>query len=441
MNRNFPAGWGTGVTGSGDHPLSEPEIDALVRAIVARPNICGYNAYHTSRRRAAAAQQHHPRQQAPAGRRVGVEAPRRARHGPHRLHGALGVRGLHLRHQRHDERRRRRLGVRTPRRVRLDHRVLGRHPAAPRAPRSGHNHIWYTGPTEAEERAVYDWAAPTTPRCTPTGRRSTTRSWARWRSAAGTKCSCGTTRPLDMLLAEVRPHAQFAVYQALCSPRRWRFCTVLRHLARGRQRTEWKPASPTPVGCPPTSRRRRARSRWCCRWWPSSRAPRWSSRSGATGARPTGWKARPAVPLREERRQCPSVCSRRGWCRAPKGSVVKIAVSHQRAGSQTVRPSRSERRQPSAVGRARPRPQAHSAAGSCTLASRPLRSVRLRSSAFATAERARGAAPRPGRCQSHRAAHPGLARSGRRRGRGARASCPDPRRSRAPRSCRGRARP
>ena len=47
MNRNFPAGWGTSVRGSGDHPLSEPEIDALVRAMVARPNICGYNAYHT----------------------------------------------------------------------------------------------------------------------------------------------------------------------------------------------------------------------------------------------------------------------------------------------------------------------------------------------------------------------------------------------------------
>ena len=48
MNRNFPSGWGTGVPGAGDHPLSEPEIDALVRAIVARPNICGSNAYHTS---------------------------------------------------------------------------------------------------------------------------------------------------------------------------------------------------------------------------------------------------------------------------------------------------------------------------------------------------------------------------------------------------------
>ena len=41
---------------------------------------------------------------------------------------ALGVRGLHLGPVRHDERRRRRLGLRAPRRLRLDHRVLGRRP-------------------------------------------------------------------------------------------------------------------------------------------------------------------------------------------------------------------------------------------------------------------------------------------------------------------------
>lgn len=48
LNRNYPAGWGPKVAGAGDHPLSEPEIDALVRAIVARPNVCGFNAFHTS---------------------------------------------------------------------------------------------------------------------------------------------------------------------------------------------------------------------------------------------------------------------------------------------------------------------------------------------------------------------------------------------------------
>ncbi len=48
LNRNYPAGWGTKVPGGGDHPLSEPEIDALARAMAARPNICGFNAFHTS---------------------------------------------------------------------------------------------------------------------------------------------------------------------------------------------------------------------------------------------------------------------------------------------------------------------------------------------------------------------------------------------------------
>ena len=33
LNRNFPAGWGTQVLGSGDHPMSEPEVDSLVREI------------------------------------------------------------------------------------------------------------------------------------------------------------------------------------------------------------------------------------------------------------------------------------------------------------------------------------------------------------------------------------------------------------------------
>jgi hypothetical protein len=48
LNRNFPAGWAANTAGAGDHPLSEPEIDALVRAVIARPNVCGYNAFHTS---------------------------------------------------------------------------------------------------------------------------------------------------------------------------------------------------------------------------------------------------------------------------------------------------------------------------------------------------------------------------------------------------------
>ncbi len=48
FNRNFASGWGTSVPGSGDFPGSEPEIHALMKAMTDRPNICGANAYHTS---------------------------------------------------------------------------------------------------------------------------------------------------------------------------------------------------------------------------------------------------------------------------------------------------------------------------------------------------------------------------------------------------------
>jgi murein tripeptide amidase MpaA len=47
LNRNFPALWGKEVNGSGDHAMSEPEVNYLVRAISAHPNVCGYNTYHT----------------------------------------------------------------------------------------------------------------------------------------------------------------------------------------------------------------------------------------------------------------------------------------------------------------------------------------------------------------------------------------------------------
>jgi hypothetical protein len=48
LNRNFPAGWSQDVPGPGDFPGSEPEIQALIQAVVARPNICGYTAFHTA---------------------------------------------------------------------------------------------------------------------------------------------------------------------------------------------------------------------------------------------------------------------------------------------------------------------------------------------------------------------------------------------------------
>lgn len=49
LNRNFPADWGpeNEQAGAGPFPTSEPEIRAEVQAIVDRPNVCGYISYHT----------------------------------------------------------------------------------------------------------------------------------------------------------------------------------------------------------------------------------------------------------------------------------------------------------------------------------------------------------------------------------------------------------
>jgi Zinc carboxypeptidase len=49
LNRNFPMEWGTESEqlGAGPFPTSEPEVRALVQAVVDRPNVIGYIAYHT----------------------------------------------------------------------------------------------------------------------------------------------------------------------------------------------------------------------------------------------------------------------------------------------------------------------------------------------------------------------------------------------------------
>jgi hypothetical protein len=49
LNRNWPADWApeSEQAGAGPFPTSEPEVRALVEAIVARPNITSYVGYHT----------------------------------------------------------------------------------------------------------------------------------------------------------------------------------------------------------------------------------------------------------------------------------------------------------------------------------------------------------------------------------------------------------
>ncbi len=49
INRNYPAEWrpSSGQSGAGPFPTSEPEIRAVVEAMLDRPNVCGYIQYHT----------------------------------------------------------------------------------------------------------------------------------------------------------------------------------------------------------------------------------------------------------------------------------------------------------------------------------------------------------------------------------------------------------
>ncbi|MCP4167058.1 MAG: peptidase M14 [Chloroflexi bacterium] len=49
LNRNFPSNWvpESQQYGAGEHPLSEPEVAAIVRWILDHPNIAGMQCYHT----------------------------------------------------------------------------------------------------------------------------------------------------------------------------------------------------------------------------------------------------------------------------------------------------------------------------------------------------------------------------------------------------------
>jgi murein tripeptide amidase MpaA len=49
LNRNFPQDWlpEGDQQGAGPFPTSEPEVRTIVEAVVARPNVCAYVAYHT----------------------------------------------------------------------------------------------------------------------------------------------------------------------------------------------------------------------------------------------------------------------------------------------------------------------------------------------------------------------------------------------------------
>jgi hypothetical protein len=217
MNRNFPAGWGTSVPGSGDHPLSEPEIDALVRAIVARPNICGYNAFHTSGGVLLRPSSTTPDAKLPPGdlwvwKQLATTGTELTGYPAHSVYEDFTWDPSETMSGAADDWAYEHLGVYawTTEFWDVVHKATGTKQST---------HFWYTGPTDAEALAVLRWCDEHDPAghvdwysfehpqlgAVELGGWDHLRTW--------------TNPPTPLLRDEVAAHARFAVHQAAASPR------------------------------------------------------------------------------------------------------------------------------------------------------------------------------------------------------------------------------
>ena len=215
MNRNFPAGWGTTVRGSGDHPLSEPEIDALVRAIVARPNICGYNAYHTAggvllRPSSTAADATLPPLDVWTFAELGKRGTELTTYPVHSVFEDFTWDKTDTMSGAADDWAYEHLGVFgwTTEFWDVIHAATGER---------GSTDIWYVGPTPEQELAIARWSDQYGEYVVP---------WYPFDHPQLGPVEIGgfdwfrvsSNPPLPLLADEVRPHAAFAVYQALAAP-------------------------------------------------------------------------------------------------------------------------------------------------------------------------------------------------------------------------------
>jgi hypothetical protein len=221
LNRNFPAGWGAKVPGAGDHPLSEPEIDALVRAIVARPNVCGFNAFHTSGGVILRPSSTLPDSKLPPGdvwtwKQLAAIGTELTGYPSHSVYEDFTWDASEAMSGASDDWAYEHLGVFgwTTEFWDIVHAATGEKQST---------HFWYTGPTDAERLAVLRWLDEHS-----TDER--TRGFVDWyrfehpqlgpvELGGWNSLYSWTNPPPDRLLAEVDRHADFAVAQALAAPR------------------------------------------------------------------------------------------------------------------------------------------------------------------------------------------------------------------------------
>jgi hypothetical protein len=217
MNRNFPAGWGVDVLGSGDHPLSEPEILALVRAVKARPNVCGYNAFHTAGGFMLRPSSNQPDSKLPPEdvfifKKFGEHSTPLTSYPVHSVYEDLTWDKSRVMGGAGDDWAYDHLGVYSWTTEFWDaiYRATGEHSPTD---------VWYVGPTPAQDLAVCKWSDTHAPG-----------SYVAWYShehpQLGTVELGGvnamytwTNAPSSMLKAEVAPHTDVAIYQAMAAPR------------------------------------------------------------------------------------------------------------------------------------------------------------------------------------------------------------------------------
>lgn len=216
LNRNYPTGWSTSVPGAGDHPLSEPEIDALVRAMIARPNICGFNAYHTSggvllRPSSTRADAQLAPRDVWVWKQLGDRGTELTGYPSHSVFEDFTWDQTETMSGASDDWAYEHLGVFswTTEFWDIVHAATGEKQST---------HFWYTGPTPEQALAVLHWCdehepegfVDWTPFDHPDLGAVEIGGWddlITWTNPTG-----------DRLRNEVAPHADFAVHQALCSP-------------------------------------------------------------------------------------------------------------------------------------------------------------------------------------------------------------------------------
>ena len=217
LNRNFPAGWGVDVLGSGDHPMSEPEIHSLVRAVKARPNVCGYNAFHTAGGFMLRPSSNLPDSKLPPEdlfifKKFGEHSTPLTTYPVHSVFEDLTWDKSRVMGGAGDDWAYDHLGVYSWTTEFWDaiYRATGEHSPTD---------VWYVGPTPAQDLAVCRWSDKHAPD-----------SYVGWRAFDHPqlgKVEIGgpdmfhiwTNAPSSLLRAEVAAHADVAIYQAMASPR------------------------------------------------------------------------------------------------------------------------------------------------------------------------------------------------------------------------------